>query len=99
MEIIVVEKNLRSAVTQPVPLSPFIKQETLKWWGFVAIISVAVFLVYFPAWNAGFVWDYDAHITTTAFRSWYGLGEFCCELGSFHQYYPPLPPPSSLEYN
>ncbi len=92
------EKNLRSAVTQPVPLSPFIKQETLKWWGFVAIISVAVFLVYFPAWNAGFVWDDDAHITTTAFRSWYGLWKIWFEVGSVQQYYPLVHTVSWLEY-
>ena len=35
--------------------------------------SVAVFLVYQPAWQGGLLWDDDFHVTRPELRSWHGL--------------------------
>lgn len=55
------------------------------------LILVALCLaIYWPALRGGLIWDDDAHITTTALRSWDGLRRIWCELGATQQYYPLL---------
>ena len=43
-------------------------------WLLAAALVVAVFLVYQPAWQGGFIWDDDVHITRPELRSLHGLG-------------------------
>jgi tetratricopeptide (TPR) repeat protein len=47
-----------------------------------------VFLVYRPAWQGGFLWDDDAHVTKIGLRSLSGLGRIWWDLGATQQYYP-----------
>jgi tetratricopeptide (TPR) repeat protein len=42
--------------------SPFAAARRLPWLGAAALV-LAIFLVYQPAWRAGFIWDDDAHLT------------------------------------
>ena len=62
----------------------------LKDWLFVIALIVAVFLVYQPAWQGGFIWDDSAHVTCPELRSWYGLFRIWFDLGATQQYYPLL---------
>jgi tetratricopeptide (TPR) repeat protein len=55
---------------------------------FLAALFVAVFLVYQPAWNGGFLWDDSAHVTAAELRSWRGLWRIWFEVGATQQYYP-----------
>jgi hypothetical protein len=57
-------------------------------WLFAATLVVAVFLVYQPAWQGGFVWDDDAHVTRPELRTWYGLYRIWFDVGATMQYYP-----------
>ena len=59
------------------------------WLFFVALIA-AVFLVYQPAWQGGFIWDDSGHVTRPELRSWYGLFRIWFDLGATQQYYPLL---------
>ncbi len=63
----------------------------------MAVVAV-VFLVYQPAWHAGFIWDDDAHVTPPELRSWHGLWRIWFEVGAVQQYYPLLHTVSWLEY-
>ena len=49
-----------------------------------------VFLVYQPAWQGGFIWDDDAHVTRAELRSWHGLYRIWFDMGATQQYYPLL---------
>jgi tetratricopeptide (TPR) repeat protein len=60
------------------------------WSWFTIAIFGAVFLAYFPALRAGFVWDDDAHVTRAALRSFPGLWRIWSDLSSTQQYYPLL---------
>jgi tetratricopeptide (TPR) repeat protein len=62
----------------------------LKDWFFVIALIAAVFLVYQPAWQGGFIWDDSAHVTRPELRSWYGLFRIWFDLGATQQYYPLL---------
>lgn len=55
-----------------------------------ALLFVAVMLAYAPALTGGMVWDDDAHLTSTALRSWDGLRHVWFTLGATQQYYPLL---------
>ncbi len=59
------------------------------WLFFIALIA-AVFLVYQPAWQGGFIWDDSGHVTSPELRSWYGLFRIWFDLGATQQYYPLL---------
>jgi protein O-mannosyl-transferase len=63
---------------------------TKREWLFLAILVAAVFLAYQPAWNGGFIWDDDAHITRPSLRSWDGLYRIWFDVGATLQYYPLL---------
>lgn len=55
-----------------------------------ALLFAAVFIVYLPALNGGFIWDDDAHVTKPALRSLAGLARIWFEVGASQQYYPLL---------
>ena len=48
----------------------------------------AVFLVYQPAWQGGFIWDDDQHVTRPELQSLQGLYHIWFDLGATLQYYP-----------
>jgi protein O-mannosyl-transferase len=52
------------------------------------LLVAAILLAYQPAWQAGFIWDDDAHITRPELRSFDGLGRIWIQLGATQQYYP-----------
>ena len=74
------------SLRHPVP------RETLRPrdWLFAAALVVAVFLAYQPAWQGGFIWDDEAHVTRPELRSWHGLYRIWFDLGATQQYYPLL---------
>ncbi|MGA2030947.1 MAG: tetratricopeptide repeat protein [Thermoguttaceae bacterium] len=55
---------------------------------FAAALLLAVLLTYRPAWNGGFLWDDNAHITRSELRSWHGLYRIWFDVGATVQYYP-----------
>ncbi len=57
-------------------------------WFFVIGLMIAVFLVYYPAWHGGFVWDDNFNVTKSNLRSWYGLFHIWFNPTATHQYYP-----------
>jgi tetratricopeptide (TPR) repeat protein len=59
-------------------------------WLLGAALVIAVFLAYQPAWQGGFIWDDDAHVTKPELRSWHGLYSIWFDLGATQQYYPLL---------
>jgi protein O-mannosyl-transferase len=59
-------------------------------WLLAAALVIAVFLAYQPAWQGGFIWDDDAHVTKPELRSWHGLYRIWFDLGATQQYYPLL---------
>ena len=59
-------------------------------WLFWAALVVAVLLVYQPAWQGGFIWDDEMHVTSPQLRSWQGLYHIWFTLGATEQYYPLL---------
>jgi hypothetical protein len=67
-------------------------------WLFVALLMVAVFLAYRPAWHGGPIWDDDAHITAPELRSLHGLYRIWFELDATQQYYPLLHSVFWIEY-
>lgn len=58
------------------------------WW--CALLVVAVFAAYLPAWRGEFLWDDDGHITRADLRSFGGLLRIWFEVGATQQYYPVL---------
>ena len=63
-----------------------------------AALVVAVFLVYQPAWQGGFLWDDQWHVTRPELRSWQGLSRMWFEPGATQQYYPLLYSAFWVEY-
>ena len=62
-----------------------------RWdWFFFAALLVAVVLAYQPAWQGGFIWDDDAHVTKPELRSLQGLYRIWFDVGATLQYYPLL---------
>jgi hypothetical protein len=59
-----------------------------SFWTFVAIVVPLTLLAYLPAWNGGFIWDDNGHITKPALRSAAGLLRIWLEPGATQQYYP-----------
>jgi hypothetical protein len=54
------------------------------------ILLCATLAAYWPALLGSYLWDDDAHVTKTAFRSLDGLRRIWFELGATQQYYPLL---------
>ena len=61
-------------------------------------LVVAIFAIYFPAWQGGMQWDDDSHLTRPALRSLAGLGHIWFQFGATQQYYPLLHSAFWLEY-
>jgi tetratricopeptide (TPR) repeat protein len=59
-------------------------------WLFAAALIVAVFLAYQPAWQGGFIWDDNVHVTKPELRSLQGLYHIWFDIGATQQYYPLL---------
>ncbi len=70
----------------PAATSPLARWE----WLFLAALVVAVLLVYQPAWQGGFLWDDEAHVTKPELRSWQGLYRIWFDVRATVQYYPLL---------
>ena len=57
--------------------------------GWLAVLLVAlVVAAYQPVWDAGIVWDDDAHLTRPELRSLAGLVQIWADLDATQQYYP-----------
>jgi tetratricopeptide (TPR) repeat protein len=52
------------------------------------LLVAAVFAAYQPVWQAGFIWDDDAHVTRPELRSVDGLWRIWTDLKATQQYYP-----------
>jgi protein O-mannosyl-transferase len=76
------------AVDSIEPTSDWPTADRRAWTWFAVALVTAVFLAYQPAWQGGFVWDDDDHITRTDLRSWEGLYRIWFDLGATPQYYP-----------
>ncbi|MGA2799626.1 MAG: tetratricopeptide repeat protein, partial [Thermoguttaceae bacterium] len=70
--------------------TPIVQLEPWSKWLLAAALVLVVFLAYQPAWQGGFIWDDDAHVTKPELRSWYGLYRIWFDLGATQQYYPLL---------
>ena len=76
---------------QPQDPLPAAVRSFASWeWLFLAALVVVVLLVYQPAWQGGFIWDDQHHMTRPELRSWQGLCRIWFELGATQQYYPLL---------
>ena len=67
-----------------------IQRDNAKHWLFAAALVAVVFLAYGPAWQGGFLWDDDAHVTRPDLRSVQGLYRIWFDLRATQQYYPLL---------
>ncbi len=57
----------------------------------VGLLLLALALAaYHAVWQAGFIWDDDAHVTRPDLRTLHGLGRIWLEPGATQQYYPLL---------
>ena len=62
-----------------------------RWeWLLLAALVLSIFFVYQPAWQGGFIWDDDAHVTKPELRSWQGLYRIWFDVRATQQYYPLL---------
>ena len=57
---------------------------------FAALIFAATLAAYFPAVQAGFIWNDSDYVTAPALRSVAGLGRIWFDVGATEQYYPLL---------
>jgi tetratricopeptide (TPR) repeat protein len=57
-------------------------------WVLGCLLSVATILAYQRIWQAGFIWDDDAHVTPPGLQSLSGLGRIWMQIGATQQYYP-----------
>ena len=80
-------KRVQSSFAQ---MLPDCRSFALKDWLFVIALIAAVFLVYQPAWQGGFIWDDDFFVTSPELRSWHGLFRIWFDLGATLGYYPLL---------
>lgn len=55
-----------------------------------ALIVALTLAAYWPALDAGFIWDDAGHVTAPELRSWSGLARIWFEPGATQQYYPLL---------
>jgi tetratricopeptide (TPR) repeat protein len=64
------------------------------------LLMVATLAVYQPVWQAGFIWDDDAHVTeNTTLRTLDGLRRIWFERGATPQYYPLVHTSFWVEYH
>src|SRR4051812_27567792 len=56
----------------------------------LALLLAATFAAYFPAWQAGFIWNDSVYVTAPALRSGAGLWRIWTVPGAAQQYYPLL---------
>ena len=62
-----------------------------RWeWLLLVALVLSIFFVYQPAWQGGFIWDDDAHVTKPELRSWQGLYRIWFDVQATLQYYPLL---------
>ena len=66
----------------------FLKSLWKRDWFLGLLLVVATILVYQPIWQAGFIWDDDAHVTKPELRSLNGLARIWMQPGATQQYYP-----------
>ena len=57
-------------------------------WLWAAALVAAVFLVYQPAWQGGFLFDDGGHVPRPELRSWHGLYRIWFDVLATQQYYP-----------
>ncbi|HEY4988216.1 MAG TPA: tetratricopeptide repeat protein, partial [Opitutaceae bacterium] len=72
---------------------PVVKPARAPWRGDAGaalLLAIAIFAAYQRVWNAGFIWDDDAHVTQPGLRSLRGLWRIWSEPGATQQYYPLL---------
>ena len=60
----------------------------VPFWIFAIVLTVAVFMVYRPAWQGGLVWDDEKHVTPADLQSWEGLSRIWSDHRASAQYYP-----------
>ena len=80
-------ERVQSSLAKTVPAG---SSFTPKDWIFFIALIAAVFLVYQPAWQGGFIWDDDCFVTRPELRSWYGLFRIWFDLKATEGYYPLL---------
>ena len=88
-------RRVKAAVAPPAVAAPPARDEPAPaqaWWrndwlGGLFLI-IATFLAYQQVWQAGFIWDDDAHVTQANLRSLHGLWRIWFEPGATQQYYP-----------
>ncbi|MGH8092886.1 MAG: tetratricopeptide repeat protein [Chthoniobacterales bacterium] len=69
-------------------------------WLFAGLLVLAVLLVYQQAWNAGYIWDDDFHVTRNpTLRDLHGLWRIWFEPSATPQYYPLVHTSFWLEYH
>lgn len=83
-------RSRRTAATpSPAPTKPRATGDFDRaFWILTAVIVPLAFIAYQPAWQGGFIWDDDAHITKQTLRSAAGLLRIWIEPGATQQYYP-----------
>lgn len=57
-------------------------------WIWPAAIAAAVLIAYLPVWQAGFIWDDNAHVPRPELWPLHGLWRIWFDLGATQQYYP-----------
>ena len=76
---------------QPPGPAPAAAPPLARWeWLLLAALVLSIFFVYQPAWQGGFIWDDDAHVTKPELRSWQGLYRIWFDVRATVQYYPLL---------
>jgi tetratricopeptide (TPR) repeat protein len=69
---------------------PVANTERFREWIVLALILLAIVVVYWPARNGEQLWDDDAHLTKLELQSLHGLARIWSEPGATQQYYPLL---------
>jgi len=69
-------------------IAKFLQSSRNRGWLLGLLLVAAVVFAYQPAWQAGFIWDDDAHVTRPELRSLNGLAHIWMQLGATQQYYP-----------
>jgi tetratricopeptide (TPR) repeat protein len=69
-------------------IAKFLQSSRNRGWFLGLLLVAAVVFAYQPVWQAGFIWDDDAHVTKPALRSLNGLARIWMQLGATQQYYP-----------
>jgi tetratricopeptide (TPR) repeat protein len=82
-------RSRRTAPPAPPPTKPQNRRDFDRaFWALAAVIVPLTLFAYQPAWNGGFIWDDDGHITKQTLRTAAGLLRIWFEPGATQQYYP-----------